>query len=75
MQNSPLSLAQISNKVNLDCTILKEHLEFLIRQGMIEERTFKKGRSVFAIMERGKTVLGYFQESMQVLPVLDEESP
>jgi hypothetical protein len=42
---------------------------------MIEERTFKKGRSVFAIMERGKTVLGYFQESMQVLPVLDEESP
>jgi predicted transcriptional regulator len=73
MQSNPLSFAQISNKTNLDSTILKEHLEFLIKQGMVEERTIKKDRSVFVIMERGKTVLGFFQESMRVLPVLEEE--
>lgn len=74
IQSSPLSIAQISNKAYLNCIILKEYLEFLIKQGLVEERTIKKGRAVFVITERGITVLGYFQESKRVLPVLEEES-
>ncbi|HUK85676.1 MAG TPA: winged helix-turn-helix domain-containing protein [Candidatus Acidoferrum sp.] len=63
--SGPLKLTHVMFKSNLNCKILKEYLDFLIKQGLVEERTAKKGRAVFAITQRGITILKHFQELSQ----------
>ncbi len=67
----PLKLTHIMYKANVNCKVLKENLEFLLKQGLVEERTLKKGRIVFAITQRGVTVLKFFHELEQALPIVD----
>jgi predicted transcriptional regulator len=59
-------------KANVNCKVLKENLGFLLKQGLIEERILKKGKVVFAITQRGVTVLKYFHELEQALPIIEE---
>ncbi len=68
----PLKLTHIMYKANVNCSVLKENLEFLTKQGLIEERTVQKSRIVYAITQRGITVLKYFKELKQVLPIIEE---
>jgi len=59
-------------KANVNCSVLKEYLDFLMKQGLVEERTVGKSRTVFAVTPRGITVLKYFRELKQVLPIVEE---
>jgi predicted transcriptional regulator len=59
-------------KANVNCSVLKEYLEFLIKQNLVEERTIGKRRVVYAVTQRGITVLKYFRELKQVLPIVEE---
>jgi len=59
-------------KANVNCRVLKEYLDFLTKQSLIEERPVGKSRTVFAITQRGITVLKYFRELKQVLPIVEE---
>jgi predicted transcriptional regulator len=68
----PLKLTHVMYKANVNCSILKEYLDFLIKQGLVEERTVGKARVVFAVTQRGITVLKYFKELKQVLPIVEE---
>ena len=68
----PLKLTHVMYKANLNCLVLKEYLEFLIKQGLIEERIIKKQRTVYAVTQRGIAVLKYFNELKQVLPIVEE---
>ena len=68
----PLKLTHVMYKANLNCSVLREYLDFLIRQSLVEERTVGKNRSVFAITQRGTIVLKYFKELEQVLPIIEE---
>ena len=69
----PLKLTHIMYKANVNCSVLKEYLEFLMKQGLVEERSVRKHRIVYAITQRGLMVLKYFRELKQVLPILEEE--
>jgi predicted transcriptional regulator len=71
-RRGPLKLTHIMYKANVNCQVLKEYLEFLIKQNLIEERPVGKNRTVFAITQRGITVLKYFRELKQVLPIVEE---
>jgi predicted transcriptional regulator len=68
----PLKLTHIMYKANVNCSVLKEYLDFLIKQNLVEERTIGKRRVVYAITQRGITVLKYFRELKQVLPIVEE---
>ena len=35
----PLKLTHVMYKANVNCSILKEYLQFLIEQGLVEEKT------------------------------------
>ena len=70
----PLKLTHIMYKANVNCSVLKEYLEFLIRQNLVEEKTIGKKRIVYAITQRGITVLKYFRELKTMLPTLEEET-
>jgi len=71
-QKGPLKLTHIMYKANVNCNILKDSFDFLIKQGLIEERTIGKGRVVFAVTQKGITVLKYFRELKQSLPIVEE---
>ena len=71
-RHGPLKLTHIMYKANVNCSVLKEYLDFLIKQNLIEERTVRKKRIVYALTDRGITVLKYFRELKGVLPILEE---
>ncbi len=82
-----LDIDRMAYEVNLDCTILEKHLEFLMKNGLIEERPSEYA-IVYALTERGvavlralnfqkylgriKTTLRAIDEAMQVLPDISE---
>jgi len=71
-RHGPLKLTHIMYKANVNCSVLKEYLNFLIEQNLIEEKTIGKKRIVYQITQRGITVLKYFRELKTVLPITEE---
>ena len=68
----PLNLTHVSYQAKVHCSILKECLDFLIKQGLVEERTVRKQHVVYTVTQRGMTVLKSFKELKQVLPIVAE---
>ena len=75
-QRGPLKLTHIMYKANVNCSVLKQNLEFLIQQNLIEEQITVKKRNKtkisYAITERGRTVIKYFNEVNRALNVTKE---
>ncbi|UCE15570.1 MAG: ArsR family transcriptional regulator [Candidatus Bathyarchaeota archaeon] len=74
-RHGPLKLTHIMYKANINCSVLKQHLNFLIQQNLIEEQTLQKKRHktivVYAITEKGRTVLKYFWELNNALQIIE----
>ncbi len=70
----PLKLTHVMYKANVNCSVLKEHLDFLIKHELVEERSVGKKRVVFAVTNRGRTIIKTFRELKQALPVLEENN-
>jgi predicted transcriptional regulator len=68
----PLKLTHIMYKSNVNCHVLKGQLDFLVKNGLVEERILKKEKVVFAITQRGLTILKAFREIKQVFPLEEE---
>jgi predicted transcriptional regulator len=60
-QQGPLKLTLLMYKANLNCGVLKEDLNFLLKQDLVEERIIGNSK-VFAVTQRGINVLKYFQK-------------
>ena len=76
-QNGPLKLTHIMYKANVNCSVLKQNLDFLIQQNLIEEQIKQKKRNKikirYAITEKGKTVIKYFNEVNIALQITDSK--
>ena len=68
----PLKLTHIMHKTNFNGSTLKEYLDFLIKRGLIEERTAKKNHTIFEVTQRGITMLKYFHELTQEISAMEE---
>jgi predicted transcriptional regulator len=71
-QRGPLKLTHIMYKANVNCSVLKEYLDFLIEQELVEEKTVGKKRIVYVVSEKGLKVLKYFRELKVMLPVIED---
>jgi predicted transcriptional regulator len=71
-QRGSMKLTHIMYKANVNCSILNEYLDFLIKQELVEKRTIQKERIVFTVTQRGITVLKYFKELTKALPIIEE---
>jgi predicted transcriptional regulator len=69
----PLKLTHIMYKANVNCSVLREYLDFLLKQNLVEERNVGKIRTVFAITQKGITALKGFRELKQMLPIIEEK--
>jgi predicted transcriptional regulator len=67
----PLKLTHIMYKANLNCKVLHKQLDFLIKEGFVENKTIKKS-TVFSITQQGLTVLKYFGEIIQDQPIMQK---
>jgi predicted transcriptional regulator len=72
-QRTPLKMTHIMYKANVNCRVLKEYLDFLIKQRLIEERVVGNGKVVYANSAHGTAVLKFFREIDKMLPLLEEE--
>ena len=72
-QKGPLKLTHIMYKANVNCSVLKEFLDFLTQQNLVEEKIIGKKRTVYAITPQGRKVLTYFRELKVILPIGEEE--
>ena len=73
-QKGPLKLTHIMYKANVNCSVLKEYLDFLMQQKLVEEKMLKKERIVYTITEKGLKVLKYFRELQIMIPVFDDNN-
>ena len=71
-QRGPLKVTHIIYEANVNGSVLKEYLSFLIKQGLIEERVAGKSSVVYANTARGTSVLKFFREMNKVLTVIEE---
>ena len=56
LKDKLLNVDCLSYQTNIDCAVLKQRLNFLVQNGLIKEKTLKKG-TLFAISYRGLAVL------------------
>lgn len=62
----PGKLTKLMYKTDLSQTVLRQHLDFLIQQNLVEEQNFGKDKIFYAITERGLRVLNV------VVPIIEE---
>ena len=68
----PLKLTHVMNKANVNCSLLKECLDFLTKQGLVEEKIIGKKRKVYANTQLGLKVLEQFRELKEMLPIAED---
>lgn len=71
-QRGPLKLTHVMYKANVNCSVLSEYLEFLMKHGLVEERILGKNRTAYAVTQQGITVLRSFRELTLALPIVEE---
>ena len=72
-QKGPLKLTHIMYKANVNCSVLKEHIDFLIQQGIVQERVMKKQKVVYELTEKGFSIIKTFREIQTLLPIEEEK--
>jgi len=60
--HGPLKPTHITYKAKVNFNLLKQHLDFLIKQNLVKKRTVGKKKAVYAITKRGIRVLRDFWE-------------
>ena len=65
-----LKITHVMQKANLNCNVLKNYFDFLIKQGAVQEKCVEKDRVVYGITERGVYLIRYFRELNKVIPTM-----
>ena len=74
----PQKIARIEHQVKMEHQALKQHLGFLVANGVIEERRSSNKQIAYAITERGLAVFKtlrafkYFEKLRKALPIVEE---
>jgi len=75
--NNPSTLEHIAYEANMHCVLLKQHLDFLVKNRLLEERQLNE-KTLYAITEKGIAVLKilnfqkYFGKITGEVRVIDE---
>jgi len=73
----PLTIDSIAYETDMDCAVLSERLDVLIKNGLVEER-FSNNEVLYAITERGIAVFKtlnfqkYFEKVADTIRTMDE---
>jgi predicted transcriptional regulator len=68
-QKGPLQLNHIVGHAGINSNALKGSLDFLIKQGLVEEKVAGKNSVFYANTERGAKVIKFFKEINNPAPI------
>jgi predicted transcriptional regulator len=68
-----LKLTHIMYKSNVNCKVLKSQLDFLMKNGLVEERILRREKVVYAITQKGISTLKAFTQIKQVFPIEEKQ--
>jgi predicted transcriptional regulator len=68
--HGPLKITHVMQKANVNCNLLKNYFDFLIKQDAVEEKCIGEDRIVYAITERGLNLIRAFKELNPVSPTV-----
>ena len=71
-QRGQSRITHIMYDSNTNCSLLKETLIFMIKQGLVEEKFVRNDKVAYCITHRGISVLNSFKELRTVLPTIEE---
>lgn len=71
-QRGPLRVPSIADEIAVSCYIVNGSLEFLIKQGLVEERIDGKS-AVYTNTARGRQVTKFFVNLSKALPVKETD--
>jgi predicted transcriptional regulator len=63
-----LKKTHVMRKANLNCIVMNNYFDFLIKQGAVEERRVEGNKLFYAITERGLYLIRCFKELNLVVP-------
>jgi predicted transcriptional regulator len=75
-QFGPLKMINMNDilyPANVNSVVLKEDLQFLVKQALVEEINNEEGRIVFVVTQRGIKVTKYFGSPKQTITIIQEE--
>ena len=55
---------------NVNCKVLKNYFDFLIKQDVVKEKCVEHEKIVYAITERGLYLIRFFNDLNQVTPTV-----
>ncbi|MEM3824208.1 MAG: winged helix-turn-helix domain-containing protein [Candidatus Bathyarchaeia archaeon] len=74
---NPLTIDSIAYETNMECSVVERRLDFLIKNGLVEERNSGR-KTLYAITERGVAVFKtlnfqrYLEKVVSNIRVIDE---
>ena len=71
-REGPLNLMRVMENANVNCSMLRECLGFLTKQGLVEVKAIGKEKKIYAVTQLGLTVLKQFRDLKEVLPIVVE---
>jgi predicted transcriptional regulator len=66
--HGPLKITHVMHKANVNCNVMKNYFDFLIKQGAVEEKSVERDRIVYAITERGLYLIRCFRDLNRMIP-------
>ena len=72
-QSGPLNVTTIMCSANVNFDLLKEYLDFLVKQGLIVKRAIGKSSAVYANTARGTAVITFFARTNTTLTIKQED--
>jgi predicted transcriptional regulator len=85
--NKPLTVDAIAYACNMDCIVLRQRLDFLLKNGLVEETNFRntacfalarRGLAIFSTLtitkrlEKLQTTIKKIDEALRTIPALSE---
>jgi len=68
----PMKITRITYKAKMNCSQLKAILDDLIQKKLVEERALQKNKIVYAATPKARTILSYFDELKEMLPLAED---
>jgi len=60
--HEPLQISNLKDKTKIDKSTLNKRLELLVQHNLVEKRPINKAQVLYAITERGQTLLNWFSK-------------
>ena len=73
-QKRAVKVTELMYETNVNCSVLKERLEFLMEKEFVVEKTLKTGSIVFDVTEKGLRVLKQFRELQTMFSVNETDN-